>query len=249
MENRVTLKRLYPYIPNMITLTSMCLGLTALRLSYVREDIHVSLILLLMAALLDGIDGKVARRLNVTSPVGAQLDSLADFLNFCVTPTLIIFEWHLKELYFFGWAATLVFLVGGAYRLARFNVMYSTKGVENIASNYFVGVPTPAGAILIFLPIVLQIKGYMILPTAIIALYVCMLAALMVSRLRTPSNRLLSFSKQSMPWALAVAAVMLAGFIYAPLDTYLALISAYAGVTLYFFIDDRAYRRRTKHVQ
>ena len=247
MENRVSLKRFYPYIPNLITLTSMCLGLTALRLSYVREDIHVSLMLLLLAAILDGIDGKVARRLNVASPVGAQLDSLADFLNFCVTPTLIVFEWHLKELYFFGWAATLVFLVGGAYRLARFNVMYSTKGVENISSNYFVGVPTPAGAILIFLPIVLQIKAYVVLPTPVIALYVCTLAALMVSHLRTPSNRLLSFSKASLPWVLTVVAGILAGFVYAPLDTYLVLISAYAGVTFYFFIDDRAYRRRTKH--
>ena len=70
-------KRIYPLIPNMITLSSMCLGLTALRLSYLRADIHVSLVLLLIAAILDGIDGKIARRLKVNSPTGAQLDSLA----------------------------------------------------------------------------------------------------------------------------------------------------------------------------
>jgi CDP-diacylglycerol--serine O-phosphatidyltransferase len=231
------------WIPNAITLTAMCLGLTALRLSYVREDIYTSLVLLLIAAFLDGIDGKIARRLKVESPVGAQLDSLADFLNFCVTPTLIIYEWHLKELHFFGWAATLIFLVGGAYRLARFNVMYSTKGVENISSNYFVGVPTPAGAILLFLPMVLDLKGYMPASPIFTALYSTFLAFLMISHIKTPSNRLLSFSKKYAPLALAIAGVLVAGFIYTPLDTYLVLTGFYGSVTLFLFFNDAAYHR------
>jgi CDP-diacylglycerol--serine O-phosphatidyltransferase len=237
----MNLKRLYPYIPNAITLMAMCLGLTALRLSYVREDIYTSLILLLMAAFLDGIDGKIARRLKVESPVGAQLDSLADFLNFCVTPALIIFEWHLKDLYFFGWTATLIFLVGGAYRLARFNVMYS-KGIENISSNYFVGVPTPAGAALIFLPMVFELKGYMEPSATLTALYVSFLAFLMISHLKTPSNRLLNVKKRWIPLVLAAVGGVVAGFIYAPLDTYLLIVIAYALATLYLCINDRAYR-------
>ena len=243
MENRMSLKRfLYPYIPNAITLSAMCLGLTALRLSYVREDIYLSLILLLLAAFLDGIDGKIARRLKVESPVGTQLDSLADFLNFCVTPTLIIFEWHLKELYFFGWAATLIFLVGGAYRLARFNVMYS-KGIENISSNYFVGVPTPAGAILIFLPMVLELKGYMAASSTFTAIYVTFLAFLMISHIKTPSNRLLSFNRKSAPLAAVIAVVVIAGIVYAPLDMYLLIIGGYLSATLFLFFHDRAYRQ------
>lgn len=235
------LKRLYPFIPNAITLTAMCLGLTALRLSYVREDIYLSLILLLIAAFLDGIDGKIARRLKVESPVGAQLDSLADFLNFCVTPALIIYEWHLKDLHFFGWAATLIFLVGGAYRLARFNVMYS-KGIENISSNYFVGVPTPAGAALIFLPMVLALKGYMEPSATFTALYVSFLAFLMISHLKTPSNRLLSFKKRWIPLASVGAASIIAGFVYAPLNTYLLIVIAYALATLFLCVNDTAYR-------
>ncbi len=237
----MSLKRLYPWIPNGITLTAMCLGLTALRLSYVREDIYLSLVLLLIAALLDGIDGKIARRLKVESPVGAQLDSLADFLNFCVTPTLIIFEWHLKELYFFGWAATLIFLVGGAYRLARFNVMYS-KGVENISSNYFVGVPTPAGAILIFLPMVLELEGYLPASSVLTALYTTFVAFLMISHIKTPSNRLLNVSKKSAPWAAIVLGLLVLGFVYAPLDMYLVIIGAYLISTLVLFFHDKAYR-------
>ena len=233
--------RLYPFIPNAITLTSMCLGLTALRCSYVREDIYYSLVLLLIAAFLDSIDGKIARKLKVESPMGAQLDSLADFLNFCVTPALIAYEWHLRELYVFGWAATLGFLVGGAYRLARFNVMY-TKGVENVSTNYFIGVPTPAGAVLIFLPIVLELKGYITTTSSIYTgIYITCLAGLMCSHIKTPSNKLLYITKKAAPLAILIAGAIIAGFIYAPLDTYLIGIAAYTLATLYFFFNDGLY--------
>jgi CDP-diacylglycerol--serine O-phosphatidyltransferase len=234
--------RLITFIPNLITLTAMCLGLTALRLSYVRDDIYLSLVLLLLAAFLDGIDGKIARRLKVESPVGAQLDSLADFLNFCVTPALIMFEWHLKDLYFFGWFATLLFLVGGAYRLARFNVMYS-KGIENVSSNFFIGVPTPAGALLIFLPMALAFQGYIVLSSAWTALYVTFVAFLMISRLKTPSNRMLSFGKKWVPAALAVFIALVAGVLYAPLDMYLLIVAAYLSTMLFLFFHDRAYHQ------
>jgi CDP-diacylglycerol---serine O-phosphatidyltransferase len=238
--------RLIRFLPNAITLTAMCLGLTALRLSYIREDIYFSLLLLLIAAFLDGIDGKIARRLNVQSPVGAQLDSLADFLNFCVTPALIIYEWHLKELYFFGWAATLAFLTGGAYRLARFNVMHS-KGVENVASNFFVGVPTPAGAILAFLPMVLMLKGYWSDPSGIFtALYMVFIAALMVSYLKTPSNKLVRFTRKQAPYALVGVVIFLIAATYSPLDMYLFTVCAYFALTLFLFFKDDMYRRRKR---
>jgi len=238
-------KHLVPFIPNMITLMAMCLGLTALRLSYIREDIYYSLILLLIAAILDGIDGKVARRLKVESPVGAQLDSLADFLNFCITPALMVFEWHLKDLYFFGWAATLIFLVGGAYRLARFNVMYSTKGTENVSSNYFVGVPTPAGAILVFLPIVLELKGFIETTASIyVSLYITFLAFLMISHIKTPSNRLLSFSKKMAPVGISLIAAIIVGFIYMPFAMYLGVVTVYFSTTLFLFFKDDLYRRK-----
>lgn len=238
------MKRIYPFIPNAITLTAMCLGLTALRLSYIREDIYVSLILLLIAAVLDGIDGKVARRLNVASPVGAQLDSLADFLNFCVTPALIIFEWHLKDLYFFGWMATLIFLAGGAYRLARFNVMYAKEGVENVSSNFFVGVPTPAGAVLLFVPFVLELSGHMPNVSSIYtALYMTFIAFLMISHIKTPSNRLLGITKKNAPFALMVIAGAVAGFVYAPMDIYLFGVAVYFVLTVFFFFKDDAYQK------
>ncbi len=240
------LKRAISFIPNIITLTSMCLGLTALRLSYMREDIYYSLVLLLIAAVLDGVDGKIARKLKVESPTGAQLDSLADFLNFCITPALIAFEWHLKELYFFGWAATLIFLVGGAYRLARFNVMYS-KGIENISSNYFVGVPTPAGAVLLFLPIVLELKGYIATTSSIYtSLYMTFISFLMISHIKTPSNRLLYVTRKAVPIAAVIVAGIIVGFMYMPLDMYLLGVAAYLLVTLVLFFKDDLYRKNPK---
>lgn len=246
MVQKMSLSRLYPYIPNAITLTSMCLGLTALRCSYVRENIHFSLALLLLAALLDGIDGKIARKLKVESPTGAQLDSLADFLNFCVTPALIAYEWHLKDLYVFGWAATLAFLVGGAYRLARFNVMY-TKGTENVSTNYFVGIPTPAGAFLIFLPMVLQLKGYIHTTSSIYTgLYIVGLAGLMIGHIKTPSNRLFYITKKIAPFALILLGAMISGFVYAPLETYLLCIVAYCALTVYLFFNDSLYQPKKK---
>jgi CDP-diacylglycerol--serine O-phosphatidyltransferase len=243
VEKNLMLKKLAPYLPNAITLTAMCLGLTALRFSYVREDIYYSLVLLLIAAVLDGIDGKVARKLGVESPTGAQLDSLADFLNFCVTPALMAYEWHLKDLYFFGWAATVIFLIGGAYRLARFNVMYAS-GIENVSTTYFIGVPTPAGAVLVFLPIVLELKGYISTTSSIYtALYMTLLAFLMISQIKTPSSKLLSVSRKTAPYALIAVLAVIAAFVYAPFGAYLAGVGFYLSLTLFLFFKDDLYRR------
>jgi CDP-diacylglycerol--serine O-phosphatidyltransferase len=237
---------LLKYLPNAITLTAMCLGLTALRFSYVREDLKLSLLLLLIAAICDGIDGKVARKLNVQSPVGAQLDSLADFLNFCVTPALIIYEWHLQGLYFFGWAATLTFLAGGAYRLARFNVMHA-GGVENISSNFFVGVPTPAGALLSFLPMVLMLEGYIQDKSAIFtAFYMIFLAGLMVSYIKTPSTKLIRFKREKIGQILSGIIIFASLTIIAPLTMYLVTIIAYIAIIAIFYFYDDIYRKNKK---
>lgn len=238
-------RKLIRYLPNAITLTAMCLGFTALRLSYIREDIYFSLLLLLIAAFLDGIDGKVARRLNVSSPVGAQLDSLADFLNFTITPALIMYEWHLKDLYMFGWMATLIFLVGGAYRLARFNVMYSAQGTENVSSNYFVGVPTPAGAVLVFLPMVLTLKHYISDDSALFtAFYMIIVSLLMISTIKTPSHKLLRFTRKSFPYVMLGLGVFIGISTYAPLDSYLVAVGSYLMVIAVLFFKNDMYRKR-----
>jgi CDP-diacylglycerol--serine O-phosphatidyltransferase len=109
-------------LPNLITLLALCAGLTAIRLS-VEDKLELALAAIVFAALLDGIDGRIARMLKGTSRFGAELDSLADFVNFGVAPALILYFWGLHELKSAGWIAALVFAICAGLRLARFNVM------------------------------------------------------------------------------------------------------------------------------
>src|SRR5271154_6483403 len=139
-------------LPNLITLLALCAGLTAIRLA-VESRLDLALAAIVLAALLDGIDGRVARMLKGTSRFGAELDSLADFVNFGVAPALILYFWGLHELKSAGWIAALVFATCCGLRLARFNVMIDDPNKPAWAGNYFVGMPAPAGAITVLLPV------------------------------------------------------------------------------------------------
>src|SRR5436305_12729783 len=142
-------------VPNLITLLALCAGLTAIRLA-VEQKLEWALAAIVFAALLDGIDGRIARLLKGTSRFGAELDSLADFVNFGVAPALILYFWSLHELGHAGWIAALTFAICAALRLARFNVMIEDPNRPAWAGNYFVGVPAAAGAITVRLPICLR---------------------------------------------------------------------------------------------
>src|SRR5215212_11580866 len=141
-------------LPNMITLLALCAGLTAIRLAF-EAKLEWALAAIVFAAALDGIDGRVARMIKGTSRFGAELDSLADFVNFGVAPGLILYFWGLHELGNLGWIAAMVFAICAALRLARFNVQIEDPNRPAWAGNYFTGVPAPAGAILVLLPIYL----------------------------------------------------------------------------------------------
>jgi CDP-diacylglycerol---serine O-phosphatidyltransferase len=177
-------------VPNIITLLALCAGLTAIRLA-VEDRLEWALAAIVFAAALDGIDGRVARMLKGTSRFGAELDSLADFVNFGVAPALILYFWGLHELNSAGWIAAMVFAICAGLRLARFNVMIEDPDRPAWAGNYFVGVPAPAGAITVLLPIYVQLLG---LPhSAFVApvtfLYTLGIAFLMVSRLPVFSGK------------------------------------------------------------
>src|SRR5919112_2583473 len=145
-------------IPNIITLIALCLGLTAIRLAF-EGRYEPAVVAIVVAALLDGIDGRVARMLKGTSRFGAELDSLADFVNFGVTPALVLYSFILHELRSLGWIAVLVFAIAMALRLARFNVMLDDPNRPEWKKNFFVGMPAPAGAITSLLPIYLYFLG------------------------------------------------------------------------------------------
>src|ERR1700756_3902137 len=175
-------------VPNFITLLAICAGLTAIRLSTEgRMELAVGAIV--FAAALDGIDGRIARMIKGQSKFGAELDSLADFVNFGVAPGLMLYFWQLHELGNAGWIAAMVFAISMSLRLARFNATLDDPNKPPFAANFFTGVPAPAGAITVLLPIYLGFLGAPKPPALLIALYTLLIAFLMVSRLPVFSGK------------------------------------------------------------
>lgn len=178
-------------VPNVITLLAICAGLTAIRLS-TEGRLELALGAIVFAALLDGIDGRVARLIKGQSRFGAELDSLADFVNFGVAPALMLYFWQLRELNNVGWIAAMIFAISGGLRLARFNATIDDPNKPAFAAAFFTGVPAPAGALLVMLPIYLAFLGVPKLPTTLVALYTLAIAFLMVSRLPVFSGKTIS---------------------------------------------------------
>jgi CDP-diacylglycerol---serine O-phosphatidyltransferase len=175
-------------VPNFITLLAICAGLTAIRLSTEgRMELAVGAIV--FAAMLDGIDGRIARMIKGQSKFGAELDSLADFVNFGVAPGLILYFWQLHELHNGGWIAAMVFAISGGLRLARFNATIDDPNMPPYAANYFTGVPAPAGAIVVLLPVYLAFLGLSKPPAVLTAFYTLGIGFLMVSRLPVFSGK------------------------------------------------------------
>jgi CDP-diacylglycerol--serine O-phosphatidyltransferase len=179
-------------VPNFFTLLSLCAGLTAIRMAIeLRYELAIALVVI--AALLDGVDGRLARALKAQSRFGAELDSLADFVNFGVAPAVILFIWGLGGLpRGFGWIVALVFALATGLRLARFNTMLEVEKPK-WQSDYFTGMPAPAGAIAVLLPLYLDGLGLFDVRSWpwLIALFTAGMAAMLVSTIPTFSGKLL----------------------------------------------------------
>jgi CDP-diacylglycerol--serine O-phosphatidyltransferase len=174
-------------VPNVITLLALCAGLTGIRLA-LEGRYELALGAIVFAAMLDAVDGRVARMIKGTSRFGAELDSLADFFNFGVAPGLILYIWGLNSLGNLGWIAAMVFAICTALRLARFNVQIEDPNRPAWAGNFFTGIPAPAGAILVLLPMYLYFLQVLI-PVTVTLIYTLVIAGLMVSRLPVLSGK------------------------------------------------------------
>jgi CDP-diacylglycerol--serine O-phosphatidyltransferase len=177
-------------LPNLITLLSMCSGLTGMRLA-IEGRLDVAIIAILIAALLDGLDGRIARMMKGTSRFGAELDSLSDFVSFGVAPGVILYMFSLKDLHGLGWIISLLFASASALRLARFNVMIDDPDRPLWQKDFFVGMPAPAGALTVLLPIYLFLID-LPLPAGsalVQAAYVLFIAFMMVSRIPTYAGK------------------------------------------------------------
>jgi CDP-diacylglycerol--serine O-phosphatidyltransferase len=222
-------------LPNLITLIALCSGITAIRLG-VQGRFELAVGAVIVAILLDAVDGRLARLLKGTSRFGAELDSLADFVNFGVAPAMLMYFWSLNQLRTAGWIAALIFAICCALRLARFNVALDDPDKPAWASRFFTGAPAPAGAGLCLLPMYLGFLGLVDDGhrfALLIAPYVVAVALLMVSRVPTYSGK--SFGhwiprEQVLPilGLGAFAAIMLVAYPWELLTlfalTYLAMI-------------------------
>src|SRR5262245_58813062 len=241
-------------IPSIFTLIGLCAGLTAIRMGIEhRWDLAVAA--LVFAALLDGIDGRIARLLKASSRFGAELDSLADFVNFGVAPAIIVFNWALDDLHSLaripdpvlhslGWIAVLVFAVCSALRLARFNVSLDATDTPAWKSNYFVGVPAPAAAIILLLPIYVQDLGLHVPRlTPLVLFYTLAIALLMVSKVATFSGKLIGqkIAREYVPPVFVLAAAFMAVLL-----TYPAATLAVGSVVYLAVIPFSAYRYRAE---
>lgn len=200
-------------IPNIITLLALSAGLTSIRYG-LRGEFQSATLAIFLAAVLDGIDGRIARMLKGTSKFGAELDSLSDFISFGVAPAVILYMWTLQGAGGIGWALSLLLAICAALRLARFNTMLGEPDPPSWAHNYFVGVPAPAAAFLVLLPMVMSFhfeSGFFNSPW-VVGVFVITVSFLMVSRVPT-----YSFKRFRVPaiWVLPLMIVvgLLAAFL------------------------------------
>jgi CDP-diacylglycerol---serine O-phosphatidyltransferase len=171
-------------LPNLVTLLALSMGLTSIRFA-IEGQFEIAVLAVIVAAILDGLDGRLARALRGTSRFGAELDSLADFVDFGVAPALILYFWNLHQIRSLGWFAALVFAIACALRLARFNVMNDNPDRPAWHMHFFTGMPAPAGAILGLLPLYLNLSIFALpnnnASVPFIIAYVLFIAFLMVS--------------------------------------------------------------------
>jgi CDP-diacylglycerol---serine O-phosphatidyltransferase len=220
-------------LPNLVSIMALCAGLTAIRYA-IAGNFSLAVLLIGVAAALDGLDGRLARMLKSESAIGAELDSLCDFVNFGVTPALILYLWGLRPETSLGWIAVLVYAVCCMLRLARFNVGSRAVG-EAAEKTSFIGVPSPAGALLVLSPLYLSFAtdGALETPPVIVVAWMVGIGALMISKVRTPSLKRMTIATDYARYALVAAVVVVAALLTYPWVTLLILCMGYlAGVIL-----------------
>ena len=235
-------------LPNLVTLLSLCLGLTAIR--YATEGFFERAVFFIVAAaVFDGVDGRLARALKGTTRFGAELDSLADFVDFGVAPALTLYFWNMHDIKSFGWFAAMVFAIATALRLARFNVGLDDPDKPAWASNFFTGMPAPAGAITALLPLYLHLSAlgwaFERWAVALEIGYLLCIAGLMASAIPHFSGKSIGRvpREQVIPilFGVAVFVLLLATF---PMEVLAGVVVLFLGLIPFSLRSYRRYARR-----
>lgn len=222
-------------LPNLVSILGLCSGLTAIRFA-IEGRFATAIALIGLAAALDALDGRLARMLKSESAIGAELDSLGDFVNFGVVPGMVLYLWGLKGEASLGWIAVLIYAICCMLRLARFNVGNKrTDGEEPAERTSFIGVPSPAGAMLVLSPIYLAFcfGRDVQLPAEAVAIWMVAMGALMISRIRTPSLKRVTIYAEDARYILVAVAAVVAALLTYPWVTLLSLAVIYLAAILF----------------
>tara|TARA_B100000965_G_C19556404_1_gene742418 strand:+ start:439 stop:1239 length:801 start_codon:yes stop_codon:yes gene_type:complete len=195
----ISTKKTRVILPNIFTLVGVCIGLSSIKFAF-DGNFQLSVISIIVAAILDGLDGRVARLIKGVSKVGKELDSLTDVISFGVAPAFIMYFWKLNELGRVGWLICLIYIVCVALRLARFNV--SSEAEPSWRDNFFEGIPSPAGGVLVLMPLIFSLSEFKFINLnyeLIVPLFFIVISILLISKIPT-----YSLKKIAVPRSLSI---------------------------------------------
>lgn len=215
-------------VPNAITAAALCAGLTGIRFG-ITHDFEKAVQCIVLAGILDGLDGRVARLLKAQSRFGAELDSLADNVSFGVAPALLLFLWSLQDLPRVGWFAALAYAIACALRLARYNARIDLADEPRKTAGFLTGVPAPAGAGLVFLPLYLFFvtENPLFRDPVLVSIWLAAMGFLMISNVATVSWGKLRPRKQVRIEVIALFGLVAAGLLAEPWWTLIAISLVY----------------------
>ena len=223
----VTSKKTRYLLPNILTLGGVCLGISSIKFS-IDGNFNLAVILILLAAILDALDGRVARLIKGTSEFGKELDSLTDFVSFGIAPVLILYFWELNNYGKLGWAIALIYSVCCVLRLARFNLTKNENDHE-WKNNFFEGVPSPAGGLLILTPLIYELTelNFNLNIKSLTPFLTVLIALLLVSKIPTPSLKKISISSKTTVFLLLSAGIIFIALLFYTFETLLVFSFIY----------------------
>jgi len=233
----VSSKKTRYLLPNILTLGGVCLGISSIKFS-IDGNYSLAVIFILLAAILDALDGRIARLIKGTSEFGKELDSLTDFVSFGIAPVFILYFWELNNYGKLGWAITLIYSVCCVLRLARFNLT-KIDDQQLWKSNYFEGVPSPAGGILILMPLIFELSDLNLNfnITNFTPYFTILIAVLLVSKIPTLSLKEISISPKTTVFILLGIGTIFISLLYYTFETLLAFGLIYLiSIPFSFFI-------------
>ena len=223
----VTSKKTRYLLPNILTLGGVCLGISSIKFS-IDGNFNLAVILILLAAILDALDGRVARLIKGTSEFGKELDSLTDFVSFGIAPVLILYFWELNNYGKLGWAIALIYSVCCVLRLARFNLTKNENDHE-WKNNFFEGVPSPAGGLLILTPLIYELTelNFNLNIKSLTPFLTVLIALLLVSKIPTLSLKKISISSKTTVFLLLSAGIIFIALLFYTFETLLVFSLIY----------------------